>query len=216
MIASSERESTVFPDLNIEVKEEGCTPLGGFGQFQITTSHEEKWPEFGRGLGSFYKYSLTATGRATLEPYDGAGQFEGKAFVQVSEKIDIKETVGNPDASLLKETHIVREGSDEVSCVLTYAWGEEDAGYTFDIDDVKTKGREKILDYYENYPGPPVVEINEYTGTTSVPSSYFSSYHGGKPARYSLTLSGSYSESSWQNLSASWMFRLNEPPKQDR
>jgi hypothetical protein len=98
---------------------------------------------------------------------------------------------------------------------LTYAWGEEDAGYTFDIDDVKTKGRDKIINYYTNWPGPPDVEIKEYDTNTSVPSTFFSSYYGGKPERYSLSLSGSYAESSWQELSASWMFKLNEPPKRN-
>ena len=158
---------------------------------------------------------MTASGHITFEAYDYAGNFEGKAFVQISEKIDIKETVGNPDASLMKEEHIVREGSDNVSCSLGYAWGEEDAGYTFNIDDVKIKGRHKIIDYYTNWPGPPIVDVREYSGTTSVPSAYFSSYHGGKPARYSLSLSGTYNESSWQELSASWLFKLNEPPKGD-
>lgn len=214
VIGSSEKESTVFPDLTIEIKKEGCAPLGGFGQFQITTSHETKWPEIGRGAGSYYKYTLTATGHITFEPYDYAGQFEGRAFVQISEKIERKETVG-PDGMLLKEEHIVREGSDNVSCTLSYAWGEEDAGYTFEIDDVKTKGRDKIINYYTNWPGPPVVETNEYDTNTSVPSSYFNSYYVGKPQRYSLSLSGSYSESSWQELSASWLFKLNEPPKRN-
>jgi hypothetical protein len=176
---------------------------GGNGSFTIKVKRERGTPRAGTGAADYFKFTQIATGRIVFEPYDintFGGNFKCKVTVSVQEKV-IRQDWKSDQVT-------TRSGQQTVDCFLYYPWGEEGAGYGFNLDAVRTTGNYQEKNYYDN-----TSDSRTLTGTTSVQSAVMS----GKPKRFATLIEGSFvGKSGGNNISAQWQFDLEpQPPVAD-
>jgi hypothetical protein len=210
VLASAERTHTLTPTLKIELKHEACAPPGGTGKFQVTKTESSGWSG---PTGDRSDKTSTATGTIVFQPYEFHGIFHGTASVHIAEKGEYAWRMAN---FLEREIRTTCEGTASVPCKLEYAWGEEDAGYTIEFDQVPVTCTERKIDYYARMHNKPDWDTTRtYQKKRSIQSTYLSSFYGGaKPKPLALLLEGQYVQPSEPKVEASWSFRLTKPRRE--